>query len=1110
MKKIVFIVFTLLISLQAYSQSTFKKGIVVGEDQVQRDSLVLDDGRIVPYVDGSRIGMYNDSIAGLNARIAVLEGGRTDVTGPVIDSIIATDYLSFVAHYDETIVADQDDKAYFDVVTNGYYTGFSSMAVTSTTLTFTVDDTIRPGNVIFLEYTAPTSGGVVDVYANEALTSSTSVTNRVPEVSGPIASWGFNSTLWDDSLTYLMTKSAGVEYSLYAAEGTRSANVDGTNHYLHTNDAINLTDDFTIFFTYLSWYQADYPKCLLSNRDSDGGFEVYSNGAEGNIEVRTFNAGGDSVVAKSNYALARGKHNSVGITGDVSGQEIHFWINGVDEDLDTTSIAGFPVNDTIYVGADADNEFIAIGYIDWLRPYNYKLEGVNFRNLHNAINIEPIIDTVAPSPDTAYVSGTSLVMQFNENFANTTLDLGAFTYTEDGGAETISDDYTISGSNITFTVPQPAGGATLVLAYSATGSALLKDAYDNYTAAFSQSVRNDVQSVVTLIAHYPLDSNSDDYSGNDYDALENSINYSTSLYAAGTGSFTAAGSGNTSPILPLDSTFTISAWIYRSSDITYTDYLSQRRENAVNTDGGVELSYDFTNGHPFVSIEDADGNSENINGSTAGTGTSEWIHVVLEVDLWADTLAFWVNGAFVSGNHAITELPVIAKKWNIGRGRSTLDGYLDDVQFYDSLASDANVLFLYENPGDTITGGVDPPCQCGGVPGDCDPCPDLNDFNVYQGINFDHWESDKSLPVMYNIDNWHTQQIESLGGVAAEKMFEYDFLGKSPWRDGDHGVYMYLTEGDNDEVLDGSGLNWYRTYRDSIVYDPLTNSPSLKISQAEGRVNSYYGEAALVNIPEADFDEIYYGYNAMFNPEFEPRRTDYDNAGGGKLLGYGGGNPTDFQPLVLPETVSAGKPYTIGFAGRMMYDSGGFNTYSNYFNNPAYLELRADIANGVPGATVDTPVPPRKIPWSQVQPSGDTCDNGGAVNKPFLYNDGFIPRWDETEPRWYNVTYRLKMNTGTEANGFIEGYINGYLVHYIEGIRWFENSASLQEGFNRIKVAGFMGGNSLNLSAPADSWWIYDDIWWGMPKSGHGNPGIKSGVRNDNNTYLNLPNWPKQ
>lgn len=1091
MKRLTFIIFLIVVVFNGYSQTTFSdtikfnKTITVGETGDIIEEIKVQDGKVKMVLGGNDYEI------------------QPITNAPIIDSVVANDYKAIVFYYNQTIVASQSDTSRFDLYISGDPIGFTNMGIGTSTLTFTTGDTIRPGNSLSYLYLKPTTGGIRNITGIQAEDAYGNIKNSVPEAVGSnlLASWGLNNTWVDDSSNYTFIKSAGAGFSNYSAEGTKSVDVNGTIHYIHTNSSINLTSDFTIFFTYLSWVISDYPKCILSNRDEDGGIEIYSNGADGNVEVRTFNASGDSVSAYSNYALARGKWNSIGITGGTDGY-INFWINGVDEDSnDTLARTDFAVDDTIYIGADLDNDFKAYGFVDWPRFYDGKLQTNNFINLHNAIRINPAIDTIAPLPDTSNVGSindSTLLIQFDKELANTSLDLTSFEYKEDGVEKTLSNPV-VSGTTIKFQVPIPSGDASLVCRYDSSGANDLRDIYNNYVDTFYLDVDNRLQSGLNLIAHYKLDNNLNDASNNSFNATPNTTIFSSSIVNAGTHSLYATGSSNgVTPNLGVDSSITIACWVYRSSVISYTDFFSQLVSGFSANPGGIELSYNFTSGYPFVTLEDAGENEININGSAAGTGINEWIHVVYEFDFWADTMAFWVNGVFNSGNKAITNVPAINSTWTIGRGKSTLDGYLDDVQVYDSLANDEQVLWLYNHPGESIgSGSVDPVCPCGGTYPNCDPCPEGVDFDVFWSANFDHWATDKTLPVAYNTSSSLTQQINDAGGIAPEPMWEQDFFGTSTWRDGDVGFLNTLL-GLNDTYTGGV---YNRNYRDSIVNDPVTNNPGIKIPYRADRANSYYGESAWVTIGGEDYDEIWFGFNVQFSPEWDPVR-------GGKIPGYGGGNPTDFQPARLPEVVSDEKGYTVGYAGRTMWDAGGFNTYSNYFNNPAYIYARSQIDAGLWPA--DTSVYPSKIQWDEFQPNCDTCDNGGTVKKALLYNpDGsWMPRWTETSPRWYSVVIHLIGSTGTSANGAIEGFINGHLIHQINNIRWYEDATG-QEGFNRFRISAFFGGSSTNEAASKDSWFQIDDFWYGMPKLGHNNPGIGEGTLSNPGTYISLPNWPK-
>lgn len=376
-------------------------------------------------------------------------------------------------------------------------------------------------------------------------------------------------------------------------------------------------------------------------------------------------------------------------------------------------------------------------------------------------------------------------------------------------------------------------------------------------------------------------------------------------------------------------------------------------------------------------------------------------------------------------------------------------------------------------------------------------------FDIYFIANFDHWVDDEglTLPLEYKISN---SQTKSAPINDPDPMWNQDFWNNGGWRDSDVG-YANTLLGKVDPVYKSKfekEIPWYRSYRDSLVSDPITGSPALKISQAKNSVNSYYGESAMVRMPSGTkYKELYYTFNVMFNPEFVPNQ-------GGKILGFLGGPPYEGQPSKLPDE-------TEGFAARVMWDKGGFNSYFAYWNDPKFEDARA--RSQLPPDHEDYFDPdkiiyPAKQQWDEFQPTCIDCDSGDSLQ----YNaDGsFMPRWDEATPRWYNVTYRIVMHTGNNSDGFFEGYINGRLIHRITNMRWHYPPGWPRNGINGLRISGFFGGSGWNLRALKDSWWIYDDITLFMYTDNYiqSHSTIKEGSFNDNNTVLDLPAnvWPKE
>ncbi len=184
------------------------------------------------------------------------------------------------------------------------------------------------------------------------------------------------------------------------------------------------------------------------------------------------------------------------------------------------------------------------------------------------------------------------------------------------------------------------------------------------------------------------------------------------------------------------------------------------------------------------------------------------------------------------------------------------------------------------------------------------------------------------------------------------------------------------------------------------------------------------------------YDELYFAFNVMWRPGF-------DFVNGGKLPFLAGG-PVNTQDATKP-TEEMGFDCILMFrtsaedsrtTGRIQY-----YVYHQNCPDPRYAESRE---------------------W--VNPSGD----------PFIF--------DVSDSTWYNIAVRIKVNSWANGvgnrDGFIEGFIDG---QFIMGMYNLEFLSGINEGMglDRMGIASFFGGCSINHAAKRDEWaWLDDFVVW--------------------------------
>ena len=368
------------------------------------------------------------------------------------------------------------------------------------------------------------------------------------------------------------------------------------------------------------------------------------------------------------------------------------------------------------------------------------------------------------------------------------------------------------------------------------------------------------------------------------------------------------------------------------------------------------------------------------------------------------------------------------------------------------------------------------------------PWPGLKDtiilWAAWSGIN-DVWtvipnkynmliDSSDLFPPEQDIGIWDTifwQDFEQHAGIAP---VEYVYSLQSP----DWNNHTWF---DTDHQYPG----WWATTTttdDSIVIDIQTGSAVLRESFEDTIADGYTGtgparggDSWTMLLPESGHTELYVSYNIMFRPGFV-------FAAGGKT---GGGFSTYYLQQECPP------PYGQGFS----CDIGWMNYYYGFHGGELNMYASYPTMTSCPNRTL--------MFWNDFTPVGEGLNYYDNTEGYGLY-----VYLDVTDSTWYNLTMRCVVNTFTgttpNADGIIEGFLNGYLIERWTGLQLLTYPIK-DLGIQNLYFRCFYGGGP---KPERDEWILIDDIYIftydvsvDVPRGNELSP---------EGRVLSLPNWPKE
>lgn len=247
------------------------------------------------------------------------------------------------------------------------------------------------------------------------------------------------------------------------------------------------------------------------------------------------------------------------------------------------------------------------------------------------------------------------------------------------------------------------------------------------------------------------------------------------------------------------------------------------------------------------------------------------------------------------------------------------------------------------------------------------------------------------------------------------------------------------------ETKYSNGIGWQNIYNVKVINDHDTRL--MRVKTHKDQISPDYGfQFHKVMSEEETRDEIYFSYNVIFSPYFEPVL-------GGKLPGLWGGK-------------TAGFGEADGFGSRMMFKQ----------------ECSLDFYVYWPD-----------MPGRYGSHFGRFPDPETGEQFSFYYDHEV----------WHNLTQRLVLNSAVDKDdGFIEAFIDGKLVKRVDNMRM---RADMDVHIEEMAMTHFFGGGSMDWAPSKDQFIKIDDVTlFEIPETS----GIPS-VDGRNITFA-LPQWPKQ
>lgn len=163
----------------------------------------------------------------------------------------------------------------------------------------------------------------------------------------------------------------------------------------------------------------------------------------------------------------------------------------------------------------------------------------------------------------------------------------------------------------------------------------------------------------------------------------------------------------------------------------------------------------------YILFNTGDGqNSGQTLSSTVTVNDGNWTHLVATREAATGRMRLYINGqldgTLLPGINAVLDGPGSMSVGSLGNFNNSFEGLIDDVQIYTNAISSAEVLYLFQNPGQTVTGGGSSDSGLG----EAVDAPELT------------WITDSDAP-------WFSQPVTTYDGVDAAQNGPVDLFGGS-------------------------------------------------------------------------------------------------------------------------------------------------------------------------------------------------------------------------------------------------------------------------------------------------------------------------------------------
>jgi hypothetical protein len=332
------------------------------------------------------------------------------------------------------------------------------------------------------------------------------------------------------------------------------------------------------------------------------------------------------------------------------------------------------------------------------------------------------------------------------------------------------------------------------------------------------------------------------------------------------------------------------------------------------------------------------------------------------------------------------------------------------------------------------------------------------------------------------------QDIGIWDSIYANDFEQHNLPGGSPIR---YSRDLFLVDYPNATYL--NGLNqwraddtrypqWYAdNIKDSIVIDPISGSKVLRLMYAEGIHDGYDGQSGRggdnwkIPLPGGPYLEVYASMNIMLRP-------DWDFSAGGKLT-----------PAIMGGTNPSSGSYQPGYGD-------GF-----WVNIIWGWDQRNDDLWGVPGTYMFHQDQPHA--YGQWFAFDDFNPEGDGLTGRYNADNGWVIPSETGDSVWFNITFRVVVNTHTGStpnyDGIFEGYINGHLICQVSGL-YLITYPDIGKEINYWQFYQSFGGGGPPLR---DEWSFNDDIWVFTYDVSVDVP--RGNELSEPGRVLSLPNWPK-